>query len=280
MRRKKKRDPTARVYIPRKLFMDQSIDRNRRFEAMRSERHSAFEHQDHEGGIGYWLWDSLNKPGKIMIVGKPVTDLAIVGISERHWKNSGHYVWQSGNLILSSTVGDCIIILKIKEQPVILNLIQVYAPTSTSSQDDIDNLDYGSLSQTLSKASNRERSIILGDFNAKIGETKADSHLRSVVGQYGTGVRNERGEMLIEFRAENQLSIANSYFQHHVRRLYTLRSPDRISWTAHRTNISIRGDLNVWDHERLLPGIQRRILKYFGYVIRKEGMEKAVIQEK
>ncbi|KAH1021850.1 hypothetical protein HUJ04_011336 [Dendroctonus ponderosae] len=39
-----------------------------------------------------------------------------------------------------------------------------------------------------SKVPNRELLIILGDFNAKIGELKADSHLRSVVGQYGTEV--------------------------------------------------------------------------------------------
>ncbi|KAH1028508.1 hypothetical protein HUJ05_001862 [Dendroctonus ponderosae] len=53
------------------------------------------------------------------------------------------------------------------------------------SRDDFYSL-YVSLSQTLSKVPNRELLIILGDFNAKTGETKADSHLRSVVGQYGT----------------------------------------------------------------------------------------------
>lgn len=66
----------------------------------------------------------------------------------------------------------------------------------------------------------------MGDFNAKIGETQQDTHLRSVVGNYGSGVRNERGKALIDFCAVNGLYIANSHFKHHVRRLYTWRSPD------------------------------------------------------
>ena len=43
-----------------------------------------------------------------------------------------------------------------------------------------------------------------------------------VTGKFGLGVRNEAGQRLIEFCQENALVIANTLFQQHKRRLYTL----------------------------------------------------------
>ncbi|KAL4718925.1 hypothetical protein ACJJTC_000008 [Scirpophaga incertulas] len=45
-------------------------------------------------------------------------------------------------------------------------------------------------------------------------------------GKFGLRRRNERGERLLQFAAKNYLVIANSLFQHHLRRLYTWISPD------------------------------------------------------
>lgn len=45
------------------------------------------------------------------------------------------------------------------------------------------------------------------------------------MGRFGLGTRNDRGERMIQFCQENNLAIANTMFQHHVRRLYTWRSP-------------------------------------------------------
>ncbi len=51
----------------------------------------------------------------------------------------------------------------------------------------------------------------------------------------------------------------------------------RISWTAHRTNISILKELNI--KERLSSTVQIRILRFFGHVTRKEdSMERLVVQ--
>ena len=73
---------------------------------------------------------------------------------------------------------------------------------------------------------NREILLIMGDFNAKIGTTASDDNLRTVIGKYGIGGRNERDNTLLDFCAENDLYITNSNFQHHPRRLYTWQSPD------------------------------------------------------
>ena len=61
----------------------------------------------------------------------------------------------------------------------------------------------------------------MGDWNASIGKGRVDR----VVGDHGLGTRNERGERLIEFCKERKLVIANTWFKHHKRKLYTWKSP-------------------------------------------------------
>ena len=50
--------------------------------------------------------------------------------------------------------------------------------------------------------------FILGDRNAKVGSQETPG----VTGKFGLGVQNEAGQMLIEFRQENTLAIANTLF--------------------------------------------------------------------
>ena len=45
---------------------------------------------------------------------------------------------------------------------------------------------------------------------------------------FGLGVQNEAVQRLIEYCQENALVIANTLFQQHKRRLYTLRIPTLI----------------------------------------------------
>lgn len=182
---------------------------------------------------------------------KTTENIAITGLCETHWRNSGHFISSNNNLVICSSneneskngvaiiinknikeavsgyeaVSDRIVTVRIHAQPVHLNFVQVYAPTSTATLQEIQEL-YGKLSETIDKIPNREIIIIAGDFNAKIGNTNGDDHLRNVVGKYGLGDRNERGNILLEFCTENKLYIANTRFQHHPRRLYTWRSPD------------------------------------------------------
>ncbi|XP_063389200.1 uncharacterized protein LOC134674985 [Cydia fagiglandana] len=68
--------------------------------------------------------------------------------------------------------------------------------------------------------------LLLRSVRAKIGRTDGDNHLRNTVGKFGLGTRNERGEMLLDFCAENQLTVMNTWFQQHPRRLYTWTSPN------------------------------------------------------
>ena len=47
-----------------------------------------------------------------------------------------------------------------------------------------------------------------------------------VTGEFGLGVQNEAGQMLVEFCQENTLVIANIFLQQHKRRLYMWTSSD------------------------------------------------------
>lgn len=140
------------------------------------------------------------------------------GLSETHWKGNGHFlteshaVYFSGNdststngvaFLLPEQLRNCVIgyesgsdrvlSIKLKASPVNLNILQVYAPTSTASDANLESL-YSELESTISKVPNREILLIIGDFNAKIG---ASSHqLSPNVGKFGLGQRNERGERL------------------------------------------------------------------------------------
>ena len=61
----------------------------------------------------------------------------------------------------------------------------------------------------------------MGDLSAKEGEEQVDE----CPGGYGMGIRNERGDRLIEFCQNNNFVIANTLFKLPKRRLYTWRSP-------------------------------------------------------
>lgn len=53
------------------------------------------------------------------------------------------------------------------------------------------------------------------DFNIKVEQVNHTD----IVGNYGLGERNERGEILIEFCQRNKLFITNMWFQHPPRNL-------------------------------------------------------------
>ncbi|XP_012552626.1 uncharacterized protein LOC105842911 [Bombyx mori] len=150
-------------------------------------------------------------------------------------------------------INDRIMTIRINGNPLPLNIIQVYAPTAQSTKEDIEDF-YGILQTTIESISKREILMIQGDWNAKIGNTEQDDHIRHILGKYGLGTRNERGEVLIDFCVSNNLTITNTSFKHHKRRLYTWSSPgDR-----YRNQIDFITIANRWKsavtNTRTFPG--------------------------
>lgn len=115
-------------------------------------------------------------------------------------------------------VSDRILTLRLNTRPCTLNVVVVYAPIACAKDDVIDEF-YTKLKGTLSRIPNREIVLLVGDWNVKVGSIVKDEHIRNTVGKYGLGIRNERGPRLLEICIGRKLTIMNTCFQHHPRRL-------------------------------------------------------------
>ncbi|GFN92180.1 craniofacial development protein 2-like [Plakobranchus ocellatus] len=104
----------------------------------------------------------------------------------------------------------------------IFNIIQVYAPTANINDEDLDKFyKYNELDTAKTQCKSQDPLIIMGDFNAKVGLEKVDD----IVGKHGLGIRNERGEKLIEWCQTNNIIVGNTWFQQPPRRKWTWKSP-------------------------------------------------------
>ena len=94
----------------------------------------------------------------------------------------------------------------------LLNIINVYGPTTTLVKQDVKMLDklYMKLSNLLNDFRNKTGSIniVLGDFNAKKGVITR-------------GRRNNSGQLFINFCGLHEMFIANSAFKHPARHITT-----------------------------------------------------------
>ncbi len=88
-----------------------------------------------------------------------------------------------------------------------LKVLQVYAPTSTHSDEEVEQF-YEDAEEAMKKH-NTHFSIVVGDFNAKIGMKNVGE---SAVGHFGIGTRNGRGDQLVEFAERNRLRITSTFF--------------------------------------------------------------------
>ncbi|CAF4166889.1 unnamed protein product [Rotaria magnacalcarata] len=94
--------------------------------------------------------------------------------------------------------------------PFKITVIHAYAPTSASSDEEID-VFYNDIEDALSKIHSKDIIIVTGDWNAKVDSDNND--WKQVMGRYCYGDRNERGERLLEFATTHSLYICNTKFQ-------------------------------------------------------------------
>ena len=204
---------------PRQVLNDQGV---LRIPARRSHpkvTHTALRSQ-HQIKIGTWNVNSMFEAGKIHNTIQEMTRLkiGILGVSEMWWPLSGkrninnHVVYYSGNedknhrngvgIIITKNIegsvinfvpfSDRLMLLQLKGNPININLIQAYAPTADKSEIEIERF-YEDLKELLKITKSGEVTIILGDFNAKIGKGRVEN----IVGEYGLGERSDRGDRLV-----------------------------------------------------------------------------------
>ena len=100
-------------------------------------------------------------------------------------------------------------------------IFQVYAPTLGSDSGEIKAF-YRDLNEFY-ETQKEKISIIMGDFNAKIG---SEPEMEGCTGPYAVGATNKSGGKLAKFCFKNNLKIANTYFNQPPEKKWTWRSPD------------------------------------------------------
>ena len=95
-----------------------------------------------------------------------------------------------------------------QDKPLNITVIQVYAPTSSAEEAEIEWFSED-LQDLLELTPKNDVLCIIGDWNAKVGSQE----ILGVTGQFGLGVQNEAGQRLIEFCQENALVITKNLFQ-------------------------------------------------------------------
>ena len=196
--------------------------------------------------IATWNVRSLGICGKLenLKIEMERLKIDIIGISELKWSGKGDFwlgeyrIIFSGDdhrvtgvgFILKKEIGkkvvdifqynDRIIAIKIETKPVDTIILQVYMPTSTHKDEEIEEI-YEQINEVIEMTKEKENLIVLGDWNAIVGELKE----QGVTGAFGLGKRNEKGNRLIEFCKERNLIIVNTMFSQPERRRYTWTMP-------------------------------------------------------
>ena len=198
--------------------------------------------------IGTWNVRTMRTDGKLDLLLKELDEhkMSITGLCETRWKGEGvfnkeaHTIIFSGSekggergvaiildqhhskcLLSHNAVSDRMVTIKLNTKSAPLNIIQVYAPTSDSEEEEAEKF-YTDLQNVKNKIPGREICVIMGDFNAKIGEGE---DRQCGIGPHGLGERNERGDLLANFCQANNLTVTNTLFQHRNSKKYTWISP-------------------------------------------------------
>ena len=196
--------------------------------------------------IATWNVRTMYQSGKMdnIIMELKRMKISILGVCEVRWKKSGKvtsegttFIYSGGmehehgvGIFFDESTAKCVsgfwclservMVVSLKGRPFDISLIQCYAPTADNNDDEIDKF-YEQLDEAIKQCRSQDIRIIMGDFNAKVGGQRDGR----AVGPFGLGQRNERGSRLVEWCTANRFVITNTWFQHHMKNLYTWRSP-------------------------------------------------------
>ena len=202
--------------------------------------------------VGTWNVRTLYAVGQLDILLHQLREVqwSVMGIAETRWTgtgemNKGEYKiiyagredgkHQEGVALIMekratrallgyTTIGSRLIKARFRTATGKTTIIQVYAPTAASPEEEIDEF-YENLQGMIQNVPNRELLIIMGDFNAKVG--KDWETWKGAMGKFGYGEENERGEKLLNFCTNNNLRIMNTaFYQKKDSRKWTWESPD------------------------------------------------------
>ena len=113
-----------------------------------------------------------------------------------------------------------------KKKDIKLNIIQCYVPTNDVEEEKKDDF-YQQLQAVVDRRGTKDITILMGDFNAKIGMD--NTGYEDIMGTHGLGQMNENGERFADLCALNQLVIGGSIFPHKRIHKATWISPNHVT---------------------------------------------------
>ena len=105
-----------------------------------------------------------------------------------------------------------------------LTIVQVYAPTDDRDPSIKDDF-YGDLQMAINRTPRGDKLIVLGDFNARVGNNI--ELWNGIIGRHGEGVENDSGRRRLRFTAENDFKVMNTHFEHKDIHKFTWKCPGR-----------------------------------------------------
>ncbi len=202
--------------------------------------------------IGTWNVRTMYSTGKSAQVVEEMRKykMNILGISECRWTGFGKLRTQTEDTIIYSgkenehqggvaiimeketakclmkwnPVNDRIITARLYSKFIKTTIVQIYAPTNEATDEDKDDF-YEHLQRTIDEIPKHDLLIIMGDWNAKIGD-QLDGD-KGIVGKHCIkGERNDNGNRMVAFCMANNLPIMTSMFPHKEAHKYTWTSPN------------------------------------------------------
>ena len=82
-------------------------------------------------------------------------------------------------------------VAKFAGKPLDMGIIQVYAPTSTAEEEEVEKF-FEDLDKAMKCLKSQDIKIVIGDFNEKV----VSQRVENIVGPWGIGEKNEQSERL------------------------------------------------------------------------------------
>lgn len=130
-----------------------------------------------------------------------------------------------------------------------LNIISVYAPTLDKA-DDIKDQFYEELTQCLNGVRPRDQVLLMGDFNARVGQDY--EAWPGVLGRHGVGNMNNNGQLLLSLCAQFDLAITNTMFRLPAKHKTTWMHPRSKHWHLIDYAIVRRSDVSCVQITRVM----------------------------
>ena len=202
--------------------------------------------------VGTWNVRTLNALGKPEELDHEMKRYrwSVLGLAEVRWTgigetttDDGHTLWYSGedklhqkgvgflvhkdvvkSVIECRPVSSRIITMRMAGQPFNISIVQVYAPTSTASDQEMEQF-YQQLQMVMKTIMKNDVLLVMGDWNAKVG-VDAYPTWKGTAGKFGFGTTNERGSTLLEFAKFHDLVVTNTLHPQKQSWKTTYHSPD------------------------------------------------------